>query len=50
MKKVLLGTFSLIAIAGCSYNVPSSTSFFSSLPEGVTLLEEVKPSKANRYF
>ena len=45
MKKVLLGTFSLIAIAGCSYNVPSSTPFFSSLPEGVTLLEEVKPSK-----
>ncbi len=43
-EKRFCGTFSLIAIAGCSYNVPSSTPFFSSLPEGVTL-EEVKPSK-----
>ncbi|MFA0521118.1 M16 family metallopeptidase, partial [Vibrio sp. 10N.222.55.E8] len=33
-----------MAIVGCSYNVPSSTSFFSSLPEGVTLIDEVKPS------
>lgn len=44
MKKVLLGTFSLIALAGCSHQVPSSTSLFSSLPEGITLVDEVKPS------
>lgn len=44
MKKVLLGTFSLIALVGCSHQVPSSTSLFSSLPEGITLVDEVKPS------
>ncbi|MGB1320566.1 MAG: M16 family metallopeptidase [Vibrio gallaecicus] len=44
MKKVLLGTFSLIAVAGCSHNVPVSIPFFSSLPEGVTLVEEVEAS------
>ncbi|MEZ9057636.1 M16 family metallopeptidase [Vibrio pelagius] len=44
MKKVLLGTFSLIALAECSHQVPSSTSLFSSLPEGITLVDEVKPS------
>ncbi|MGF1752743.1 insulinase family protein [Vibrio makurazakiensis] len=43
MKKVVLGTFSLIALYGCSYNVPVSVPFFSSLPEGVTLIEEVEP-------
>ena len=42
MKKVLLGTFSLIALAGCSHQVPSSTSLFSSLPEGITLIDEVR--------
>jgi len=42
MKKVVLGTFSLIALYGCSYNVPVSVPFFSSLPEGVTLVEEVE--------
>ena len=44
MKKVLLGTFSLIAVSGCSHNVPVSIPFFSSLPEGVTLVEEVEAS------
>ncbi|MBW3694126.1 insulinase family protein [Vibrio sp. T187] len=42
MKKVVLGTLSLIALYGCSYNVPVSVPFFSSLPEGVTLIEEVE--------
>ncbi|MCW8334409.1 M16 family metallopeptidase [Vibrio paucivorans] len=43
MRKIWLGTFSLIALYGCSTSNVPSDSLFSSLPEGVTLVEEVKP-------
>lgn len=41
MKKFLLGAFSLATIAGCTSNIDYSMPFFSSLPQGVTLVEEV---------
>lgn len=44
MKKVCLGALSLIALYGCSSQVPVSVPFFSSLPKGVTLVEEVDSS------
>lgn len=44
MKKVCLGAISLIALYGCSSQVPVSVPFFSSLPKGVTLVEEVDSS------
>ncbi|MBD1555378.1 insulinase family protein [Vibrio sp. S9_S30] len=41
MRKVWFGAIASFFVAGCSSLVP--VSFFSSLPEGVTLVEEVKP-------
>ncbi|ODS12419.1 M16 family metallopeptidase [Vibrio scophthalmi] len=41
MKKFLLGAFSLATLAGCTSNIDYSVPFFSSLPQGVTLIEEV---------
>ncbi|MFM2590968.1 M16 family metallopeptidase [Vibrio sp. TBV020] len=48
MRKIWLGAFSLVALYGCSSNNLSSVPFFSSLPDGVTLVEEVEaqPGKA----
>ncbi|RTZ13532.1 insulinase family protein [Vibrio aquaticus] len=48
MRKILLGAFSLVALYGCSNSNLTSVPFFSSLPEGVTLIEEVsaEPGKA----
>ncbi len=45
MRKIWLGAFSLLALYGCSSN---NVSMFSSLPQGVTLIEEVEaqPGKA----
>ncbi|WP_217540932.1 M16 family metallopeptidase [Vibrio metschnikovii] len=40
MKKIWLGALALLALSGCS--TPTALSFFSSLPSGVTLLEEVE--------
>ncbi|MEZ9230621.1 M16 family metallopeptidase [Vibrio amylolyticus] len=41
MRNIWLGAFSLLTISACSsYTIPS-VPFFSSLPEGVTLIEEV---------
>ncbi|EGU32473.1 insulinase family protease/insulinase family protease [Vibrio ichthyoenteri ATCC 700023] len=41
MKKFLLGALSLATLAGCTSNIDYSVPFFSSLPAGVTLIEEV---------
>ena len=48
MRKIWLGAISLVALYGCSSNNLSSVPFFSSLPDGVTLVEEVEaePGKA----
>ena len=48
MRKIWLGAISLVALYGCSSNNLSSVSFLSSLPQGVTLVEEVpaQPGKA----
>ncbi|MDC5803950.1 insulinase family protein [Vibrio europaeus] len=48
MRKIWLGVISLVALYGCSSNNLSSVSFLSSLPQGVTLVEEVpaQPGKA----
>ncbi|WP_159656753.1 M16 family metallopeptidase [Vibrio atypicus] len=48
MRKIWLGAFSLVALYGCSSSNLPSVSLFSSLPEGVTLIEEVdaEPGKA----
>tara|TARA_Y100001956_G_scaffold82655_1_gene104575 strand:+ start:2953 stop:5811 length:2859 start_codon:yes stop_codon:yes gene_type:complete len=48
MRKIWLGAFSLVALYGCSSSNLPSVSLFSSLPEGVTLIEEVDavPGKA----
>ena len=48
MKKFWLGAVSLAALYGCSANTLTSVPFFSSLPPGVTLVEEVEaqPGKA----
>ncbi|EEX93319.1 peptidase, M16 family protein [Vibrio orientalis CIP 102891 = ATCC 33934] len=48
MRKIWLGAFSLVALYGCASNNLPSVPFFSSLPEGVTLVEEVdaQPGKA----
>ncbi|NOH82031.1 insulinase family protein [Vibrio sp. RE86] len=48
MRKIWLGAFSLVALYGCSSSNIPSVPFFSSLPEGVTLIEEVnaEPGKA----
>lgn len=43
MRKIWLGAFSLVALYGCSTSNLPSVSLFSSLPEGVTLIEEVDP-------
>ncbi len=42
MRKLWLGAVSLIALAGCASIKAPSIPFFSSLPEGVTLIEESK--------
>lgn len=48
MRKIWLGAFSLVALYGCANNPLSSDSHLSSLPQGVSLIEEVKaePGKA----
>ena len=48
MRKIWLGAFSLVALYGCSSSNIPSVPFFSSLPDGVTLIEEVnaEPGKA----
>ncbi|WP_394128032.1 M16 family metallopeptidase [Vibrio hepatarius] len=48
MRKIWLGAFSLVALYGCASNNLPSVPFFSSLPDGVTLVEEVdaQPGKA----
>ncbi len=48
MRKIWLGAFSLVALYGCSNSNLSPASLFSGLPNGVTLVEEVKeqPGKA----
>ncbi|NVD07532.1 insulinase family protein [Vibrio sp. JPW-9-11-11] len=48
MRKFWLGAVSLLALYGCSSNTLTSVPFFSSLPPGVTLIEEVdaQPGKA----
>ena len=43
MKKILLGALSLATLYGCTANIDYSIPFFSSLPQGVTLVEEVEP-------
>ncbi|MDE1323503.1 insulinase family protein [Vibrio aestuarianus] len=40
MRKIWLGAFSLIAVYGCT-STTAPVSFFSSIPEGVTLVEQV---------
>ncbi|MBA5764579.1 insulinase family protein [Vibrio sp. 404] len=40
MRKFLLGAVSLTALFGCTSNLDYSVPFFSSLPAGVTLVEE----------
>ena len=42
MKKVWLGVLMLLVLTGCSSNGSSTLPFFSSLPDGVKLVEEVK--------
>lgn len=42
MRKFWLGAVSLVALYGCSANTLTSVPFFSSLPTGVTLIEEVE--------
>ncbi|KJY81743.1 peptidase M16 [Vibrio galatheae] len=48
MRKVWLGAISLVALYGCSSNNLSSVPFITSLPQGITLVEEVdaQPGKA----
>ncbi|WP_282178214.1 M16 family metallopeptidase [Vibrio nereis] len=48
MRKIWLGAFSLVALYGCSSSNISSVPLFSSLPAGVTLIEQVneQPGKA----
>ncbi|MCL9781007.1 insulinase family protein [Vibrio sp. S4M6] len=48
MKKIWLGMLVLLVLAGCTSHRSSSLPFFSSLPKGVTLIEQVKaePGKA----
>ncbi|MEL7292948.1 MAG: pitrilysin family protein [Pseudomonadota bacterium] len=48
MRKFWLGAISLIALYGCTNTTLTSVPFFSSLPPGVTLIEEVdaQPGKA----
>ncbi|UUM30962.1 M16 family metallopeptidase [Vibrio japonicus] len=48
MRKIWLGAFSLVALYGCSNSNLSPASLFSGLPDGVTLIDEVKeqPGKA----
>ncbi|GAK84610.1 protease insulinase family [Vibrio ponticus] len=41
MRKFLIGAVSLTALFGCTSNIDYSVPFFSSLPPGVTLVEEV---------
>ncbi len=41
MRKFLLGAVSLTALFGCTSNLDYSAPFFSSLPHGVKLVEEV---------
>ncbi|ROV59808.1 insulinase family protein [Vibrio ponticus] len=41
MRKFLIGAVSLTALFGCTSNLDYSVPFFSSLPQGVTLVEEV---------
>lgn len=41
MRKIWLGAFSLVALYGCSSNTLFSDSQLSSLPQGVSLIEEV---------
>ncbi|BCL71219.1 peptidase M16 [Vibrio nigripulchritudo] len=41
MRKIWFGAAASVFIAGCSSLAP--VSFFSSVPEGITLVEEVKP-------
>ena len=42
MRRFLIGALSLVALYGCSSsNLTSSIPFLSSLPEGITLVEEV---------
>ncbi len=52
MKRFYLVHFLLIAIAGCSYNVLSSTSFFPSLPEALKSLfrRVLSPLKIKWWF
>lgn len=40
MRKIWLGAFSLIAVYGCT-STTAPVSFFSAIPEGVTLVEQV---------
>ncbi|EGA67832.1 putative protease [Vibrio sinaloensis DSM 21326] len=49
MRKIWLGAFSLVALYGCSNSSIPSVSLFSSLPEGITLIEQVdtQPGKAS---
>ncbi|MGD8174088.1 M16 family metallopeptidase [Vibrio sp. TRT 21S02] len=49
MRYIWLGAFSVFALYGCSATSTPSVPFFSSLPDGVTLIEDVKalPGKAS---
>ena len=42
MRKFLLGAVSLTALFGCTSSIDYSVPFFSSLPQGVTLVDETE--------